>query len=339
MRRIRFTLIQLLMTVALVAIGLTTLRLATCASKREEISDLVFFGSSHCLAVQRYVWHERDGKQVREGTGIVELLDVVNNSRRAIRTCDEQYLGYRRETLAVDTDGASLLLLPDTPACRSRVLKWSRTSEKWDAVFTPHRFARVLLYWEGEVPPKNHYERLLVEKWNCVRFSPSHKVVVYFGVHGCFDDGLSANEIGSTRCKWSNEDETEVSDLSWFPDGRRFAVEANNRIDVFDTETGKLLKRKDLIKLGPITSLAVSPDGQAMATGHKNGMINIWDGTTFQRFKTFTPQRPVQLSWAVPKIAFGVWYFTALILWRRRRRKKSALKNTLRSDAAGPETS
>jgi WD40 repeat protein len=339
MRRIRFTLTQLLMTVALVAIGLAVLQLATYAERREEVSDLIFFGSSNCLAVQRLVWHERDGRIIGNGTSTIELLDVTNNSQRAIRTHDETYFGYPRETFAVTADGASLLLLPDTPAPRNRVLKWNATAANWDAVFAPNRFASVLLYWEGRLPPENEYERVLIEKWNRIRFSPTDLMLVDFRICrcGCCEDddhyALQVWEDGSDREKWGNQ--AAVEDFAWLPDGKRFVVEANNRISILDAETGRMTKQRICSAIAEITSLAISPDGQAMATGHKNGMIIVWDATTFTRIKTVTPQRSVQLPWTVPKVALGVWYFTALILWRRRHRKKSPLQDTIRSDPAG----
>ncbi len=92
-----------------------------------------------------------------------------------------------------------------------------------------------------------------------------------------------------------------VTNVSFSPDGKSFAVgSAKKSIDIFNTETGELLRRipePNLLRSGVVTvshSLRYSPDGRSIAVCLDGGGIHIYDSTTGTSIRNWkTPLRQV----------------------------------------------
>jgi WD40 repeat protein len=88
-------------------------------------------------------------------------------------------------------------------------------------------------------------------------------------------------------------------DVSFFPDGRRFAsTSEDGEIAIWDLTTGRLLRT---IRVGGslISSFDVTPDGAVIAAGRRNGLATTWDVTTGQ--KLFSVQHDfevVDVDWS-----------------------------------------
>ena len=65
-------------------------------------------------------------------------------------------------------------------------------------------------------------------------------------------------------------------DLAFTPDSRRLAVNSRDGIKMWDVETGREVKRYDW-KIGPVHSVAVSPDGLTAAAGGEKNQAVVWD--------------------------------------------------------------
>jgi WD40 repeat protein len=92
-----------------------------------------------------------------------------------------------------------------------------------------------------------------------------------------------------------------ITRLSWSPDGKRFASAGKDGvIQIWDTETGKLLKRLSLpgtIKLGPYwltsefeSAIAWTPawskDGRIIECGYGDATIRLWNAHTGEIIRT-----------------------------------------------------
>lgn len=60
------------------------------------------------------------------------------------------------------------------------------------------------------------------------------------------------------------------------PDGRRIAVVEAHDVSVWDARSGHRLMRSDLPPWHQL-SVAFSPDGSRLATGHERGLVRVWD--------------------------------------------------------------
>lgn len=77
----------------------------------------------------------------------------------------------------------------------------------------------------------------------------------------------------------------KISQLKYFPDGKRLAVATSIGVWVYDVNTGEAL---DLLigHTSDLESMAFSPDGEMLATGSVHGTIRLWDAQTVKHKKT-----------------------------------------------------
>lgn len=82
------------------------------------------------------------------------------------------------------------------------------------------------------------------------------------------------------RTMFLSEDEfPQVLSIAWNPAGRYLGtVDSDNRITVWDTQTGEIIDQLEAHH-EEITTFAWSKSGQYIASGHKDGEIFIWDRT------------------------------------------------------------
>jgi WD40 repeat protein/serine/threonine protein kinase len=73
----------------------------------------------------------------------------------------------------------------------------------------------------------------------------------------------------------------DVNDLVVSPDGKQVAVASSMGLFVFDAQSLKLETYVDTLTDG-VTALSFSPDGQTLATGGSDGLIQLWDTHTWQ---------------------------------------------------------
>ena len=68
-----------------------------------------------------------------------------------------------------------------------------------------------------------------------------------------------------------------VTSLVFDATGRRLHTASRaGRIEIFDTENGRLATSLDVLEHGALEKMAVSPDGRYLATGHAPGAVVLW---------------------------------------------------------------
>ena len=79
---------------------------------------------------------------------------------------------------------------------------------------------------------------------------------------------------------------TAVLAVFFSPDGRSIVTSTGLTATLWDVETGRVLRKLDVIGEYGVTSFAISPDGRMIATGsdHK-GTVRIWDTATERELK------------------------------------------------------
>lgn len=102
------------------------------------------------------------------------------------------------------------------------------------------------------------------------------------------------------RIRWPRpRDGSDVRDeggFAFFASGEKLAVAADRGTFVIDTATGKELGRLDGHADGP-TAVAVSADGQRIATADVFGLVRLWDAKTFRAIhETAGHRAPVEYA-------------------------------------------
>lgn len=86
----------------------------------------------------------------------------------------------------------------------------------------------------------------------------------------------------------SRESPAFTAGMAFAPDGRTLAVVDSDRAWLWDTMTGKKMLLPESVSWETVTSLAFSPGGRALATGHTSGLVHIWDVEHLSRTGTLT---------------------------------------------------
>ena len=76
-----------------------------------------------------------------------------------------------------------------------------------------------------------------------------------------------------------------INELAYSPDGARLAVSGSIGTWLYDTSTHQeiaLLRERE----GAVTSVAISPDGRALASGSEDGAIHLWNVVTGVHLRT-----------------------------------------------------
>ena len=81
----------------------------------------------------------------------------------------------------------------------------------------------------------------------------------------------SVFEISVDRLAYSPVFTPDGGLLAWFHE------EGNNVISVLEVASGKIIYRHEIGFAGGVTSLAKHPNGRWLISGHRNGMIAVWD--------------------------------------------------------------
>lgn len=86
-----------------------------------------------------------------------------------------------------------------------------------------------------------------------------------------------------------------LQSVAFSPDGRFLAV-SPNRYDVriFDLVDEIWLAKIPTSFTGAVNTMVFSPDGVSLATGHYDGLVNVWDFRTGARLLSFSTQEVIQ---------------------------------------------
>ena len=163
-----------------------------------------------------------------------------------------------------------------------------------------------------------------------VAFSPDSRTLASFsGVLRLWD--MATGELKHTM----RTDFGSSGHVAFSSDGRKFATSSGTGVYVWDAQTGKKrhsLFAQDWERFGNVSSLAFSPDGRTLASGHRSpkaghssgtGKIGLWDVVTGERKVTLDASVPTVLAFspdggtlAVANVAwsyaFGSWGWVTL---------------------------
>ena len=107
----------------------------------------------------------------------------------------------------------------------------------------------------------------------------------------CLCDVASGKEAG----KWPARVSGGAFSVRFSPDGRRIAMIAVNRVDLWDPagpkETASLVVPKGAPDPGFLLCLAFSPDGRTLAAGSYAGPVYLWEVDTAELRAVFPGHR------------------------------------------------
>jgi hypothetical protein len=118
-----------------------------------------------------------------------------------------------------------------------------------------------------------------------VAFSPDGRWIAAGGDAGWLQAVPVA--AGAPVPKLAAEPLGAVHTLVFADAGRRlFAASRGGRLEMFDIRDGRRIAFEDMLEQGALETMAVSPDGRFIATGHANGAVLLWipqDGQAWAR--------------------------------------------------------
>ncbi len=89
-------------------------------------------------------------------------------------------------------------------------------------------------------------------------------------------------DVAREKLLWSVETVREKDDTGWLmtfsSEGKLFAIASPPRvISVYESLTGKLIRRFEADAIGNYYSLSFSPDGRTVAASNRDGVLRLWD--------------------------------------------------------------
>jgi WD40 repeat protein len=138
----------------------------------------------------------------------------------------------------------------------------------------------------GMAPNEDPYPFGVTLSWN-----PQGERVLLVGEHG---DASLWSKTGDLVTRWSIPPPSWDLRAVWTPDSERVLTAEGNLVRARDGRTGELLSTP-IEADSPISTLAISPDGAWVVTGHAGGWGVLWDlerGTEFRRRQFVDPFTP-----------------------------------------------
>jgi len=214
------------------------------------------------------------------GGGRVELIDTTDGE--FLRNLEPKLTDHVRE-LAFSPDGRRLAGL----SLDGRVRLWAIEGDSGEA---SRAIAGPLL----ALLPGDRYDRM----WNygaLLLWSPDGQRLAVADQHG--NNSLWTPD-GELVQRWVVPDSPSgIPQLAWSPDGTRLYTHYQSLILVLDAESGETIEppgdRWLFEGYRPLISMALSPDGELLATGHTKSVVRLWSLRTGRMLSETTYPNPV----------------------------------------------
>ena len=267
-----------------------------------------------------------DGQTLASGGGYwdptVRLWDIRSGRQKAIFTGHQSAI----TALAFSPDGQTLASASN-PNEDKTIRLWDPVSKRQKAILTAHNApvytlafspdSRILISGEG-------YDRRTVRLWDVnspqkKQTLPGHQGNVYSVVFSPDGQTLASGDGDGYVFLWdtvswerkaSITHTTDVQHVAFSPDNRTLAIANSAEVHLWDSVKGipirQLTKRLD----APL-SVAFSPDGHTLASGSRNGSVQLWN-VPKQQLITALPAPPLLRygswgwhPWRVESVAFS----------------------------------
>ncbi|MGB9673299.1 MAG: WD40 repeat domain-containing protein [Anaerolineales bacterium] len=155
---------------------------------------------------------------------------------------------------------------------------------------------------------------------NTVKFTPDGKVLAIALSSPIYEENKVEFRNALTYEVTSTLKTGTVLGIAFSPDGARLvSIPDRYSAKVWDVEKQKILYNLPTSFSGAINCAAFSDDGNLLATGHYDGVINIWNAATGEKIRSFNTQALVQSIAFSPNgqlLAAGLGYQSSNIqLW------------------------
>lgn len=237
--------------------------------------------------VESLAWNA-DGRQIAAATegGGLKIWDVESMDRRSAHVHKTVWGGQvswspTRNMLATSGDGALKVFsaaeiggsVPSLRTTESRVVQFSPDGHRLLAGTAAGKFG----VWNAESWVT---ERTLLQKYRVATFSPNGAQIAGENEQGVIVDSGDRNRLLIT------DEDGEVTDIAWSPDGTKLAVtfvsrqagKYVSRLQLFDAVTGGPLGSDAPLGENQAASVAWSPDGLRIAGGGPS-LIRVWDAS------------------------------------------------------------
>jgi WD40 repeat protein len=145
----------------------------------------------------------------------------------------------------------------------------------------------------------------------CVAFSPVRNTLATAN-----SEGLRLYDVETSHVTNLISDQ-HVSQIAFSPDGGTLAAHDNDRVLLVDVAAGRVTRI--LPARSRLYGLAFSPDGALLAAGDAEGLVTVWDTSSWQEVFHVTAPGVTRITWAAPAAMLLVWIIAYSIATRRRR--------------------